>query len=55
MAGKLDKLALVEKAIRTYPDFPKKGIFFKDLFGVFADLEVTQEHVCGTRTYAQNV
>ena len=29
-----DKLQLVRNAIKEYPDFPKKGIQFQDIFGV---------------------
>merc|ERR1712136_550015 len=31
------KLDLVKKAIKEYPDFPKKGIMFQDIFGVLLD------------------
>jgi len=29
-----DNIAVIKNAIGTYPDFPKKGIAFKDVFGV---------------------
>ena len=32
-----DKLQIVKNAIKEYPDFPKKGIQFQDIFGVLYD------------------
>ena len=32
-----DKLQIVRNAIKEYPDFPKKGIQFQDIFGVLFD------------------
>ena len=32
-----EKLELVRNAIKEYPDFPKPGIMFQDIFGVLAD------------------
>ena len=32
-----DKLQIVRNAIKEYPDFPKKGIQFQDIFGVLHD------------------
>ncbi|KAF6215480.1 hypothetical protein GE061_010234 [Apolygus lucorum] len=40
------KLELVKKHINSYPDFPKEGILFRDIFSVFNDQtasEVLQE------------
>ena len=34
-----EKLKLVKDAIKEYPDFPKPGIMFQDIFGVLADPE----------------
>ena len=37
---KMDKrVETVRKAIKEYPDFPKKGIMFQDIFGVLLDPE----------------
>ena len=33
------KLDIVKNAIKQYPDFPKKGIMFQDIFGVLLDPE----------------
>ncbi|XP_029043401.1 adenine phosphoribosyltransferase isoform X1 [Osmia bicornis bicornis] len=33
--NKKDKIQLLRNAIRSYPDFPKPGIIFRDIFGVF--------------------
>ena len=33
----------LESLIRTYIDFPKKGIAFKDIFGIIQDTEVFRE------------
>ena len=33
----------IENLIKTYYDFPKKGIAFKDLFGIIQDSEVFRE------------
>ena len=33
------RLALIESKLRSYPDFPKKGILFYDLFSVLGDAE----------------
>ena len=35
----MNKLDVVKKAIKEYPDFPKKGILFQDIFGVLLDPE----------------
>ena len=32
-------MALVRDRIRSYEDFPKKGIIFRDIFAVYADKE----------------
>ena len=37
-----EKLDLVKKSLLSYPDFPKKGVIFKDLFSVFANFEAFQ-------------
>ena len=34
-----EKLNLVKAAIKEYPNFPKPGIMFQDIFGVLADPE----------------
>ena len=33
------RITLVSDRIKDYPDFPKKGVIFKDLFSVLADVE----------------
>ncbi|CAL7945566.1 unnamed protein product [Xylocopa violacea] len=33
-----EKLQLLRDAIKTYPDFPKPGIVYRDIFGVFRDI-----------------
>ena len=33
------RLALIEAKLKSYPDFPKKGILFYDLFSVLGDAE----------------
>ena len=33
----------LERLIKTYYDFPKKGIAFKDIFGIIQDPEVFRE------------
>ena len=33
------RLSLIESKLRAYPDFPKKGILFYDLFSVLGDAE----------------
>ena len=33
----------LENLIKTYNDFPKKGIAFKDLLGIIQDSEVFRE------------
>ena len=33
----------LEDLIKTYHDFPKKGIAFKDIFGIMQDSEVFRE------------
>merc|ERR1712142_900793 len=35
----IEKLECVKRAIKEYPDFPKPGILFQDIFGVLADPE----------------
>ena len=32
-----DLLNLVKSKVKSYPDFPKPGIVFKDIFGALAD------------------
>ena len=39
MTSNEEKLRLVKAAIKEYPDFPKPGIMFQDIFGVLADPE----------------
>ncbi|XP_014253460.1 adenine phosphoribosyltransferase [Cimex lectularius] len=34
------KLELVKNRIKSYPDFPKKGVLFRDIFSVTLDCEV---------------
>ena len=33
------RVTLFSKLLRDYPDFPKPGVLFKDMFSVFADKE----------------
>jgi adenine phosphoribosyltransferase len=33
----MDDLSRVKAAIKEYPDFPKKGIMFQDVFGILSD------------------
>ncbi|XP_003708263.2 adenine phosphoribosyltransferase [Megachile rotundata] len=37
MMNKNEKIELLRNAIKSYPDFPKPGIIFRDIFGVFRD------------------
>ncbi|XP_058806593.1 adenine phosphoribosyltransferase [Phymastichus coffea] len=39
---KADKLKLVSNAVKTYPDFPKPGILFRDIFGIFKSVAATR-------------
>lgn len=44
-----NRLTLLRTQIRDYPDFPKPGILFKDVFSLFSDPEcfpVLMELVC---------
>nr|AAI55779.1 Aprt protein [Danio rerio] len=50
-----DKLELISKCIRTFPDFPTKGIPFKDIFPILKDpkavtavTDLFEEHVRNT-------
>ena len=36
------QIELVKASIRPYQDFPKEGICFQDLFGVFANPEASE-------------
>ena len=36
----------LERLIKTYNDFPKKGIAFKDILGIIQDTEVFRELIC---------
>lgn len=36
--NKNEKIELLRNTIRSYPDFPKPGITFRDIFGVFRDI-----------------
>ena len=36
------RLVILEKAITSYPDFPKPGIIFKDLFGAMRNPEALE-------------
>jgi adenine phosphoribosyltransferase len=38
-------LKQIESLIKTYPDFPKKGVFFKDIFPVLANSEAFQSTI----------
>ncbi len=43
-AAKQEELKqVVKNAFKSYPDFPKPGILFHDIFGVFGDPLATQE------------
>ncbi|XP_031829589.1 adenine phosphoribosyltransferase [Nomia melanderi] len=35
---KNQKLEILRNAIKTYPDFPKPGVIFRDIFGIFNDV-----------------
>lgn len=35
---KNEKIQLLRDAIKSYPDFPKPGIIFRDIFGVFRNI-----------------
>ncbi|XP_018562936.1 adenine phosphoribosyltransferase [Anoplophora glabripennis] len=41
-ASKESKLQIIEKHIKSYPDFPKKGVLFRDVFAVLQNPEVFQ-------------
>ena len=54
-----NNLEIVKNAIKQYPDFPKKGIMFQDIFGVLLNPEANAslndlalEHV---RQYADKI
>ena len=43
-AAKKEELKqVVKSAFKSYPDFPKPGILFHDIFGVFGDPLATKE------------
>ncbi|XP_012268136.1 adenine phosphoribosyltransferase isoform X2 [Athalia rosae] len=42
METDLQKIALVKNAIGCYPDFPKPGILFRDIFGILSDVVATR-------------
>jgi len=44
MTSKL--IELVKASIRPYPDFPKPGVCFQDLFGVYANPEASEALKC---------
>jgi len=35
---KSEKLKIVKEAVRTYPNFPKEGIIYRDIFGIFQNV-----------------
>ena len=35
-----EKIQLLQKTIRQYPDFPKKGILFEDIFSLYKDVNL---------------
>ncbi|TGZ65907.1 hypothetical protein CRM22_005639 [Opisthorchis felineus] len=37
------RLKEIEAAIRVYPDFPLKGVLFRDIFGVFRDAQLCEK------------
>ncbi|XP_012276939.1 adenine phosphoribosyltransferase [Orussus abietinus] len=39
---KNEKLKIVKDAIKSYPNFPKDGVLFRDIFSVFQDVEATR-------------
>uniref|UniRef100_A0A0V0J991 Adenine phosphoribosyltransferase n=2 Tax=Schistocephalus solidus TaxID=70667 RepID=A0A0V0J991_SCHSO len=39
------RIQRIKDAIGNYPDFPKKGVQFKDLFGIFKDPKLIQESI----------
>ncbi|XP_045926947.1 adenine phosphoribosyltransferase [Micropterus dolomieu] len=52
MAAPESKLQLVQRHIRAFPDFPKKGIFFRDICPILKDpaaltavIDLFEEHV----------
>merc|ERR1712215_19725 len=47
-----EKLKLVKNAINEYPDFPKPGIMFQDVFGVFAKPDACQALMDLARSHA---
>ena len=47
-----DKIELVKNAINEYPDFPKPGIMFQDVFGVFAKPDACQALMDLARSHA---
>ncbi|KAH8868636.1 Adenine phosphoribosyltransferase 1 [Schistosoma japonicum] len=42
MCDRESKLKAIESAVAIIPDFPKKGVFFRDFFGVFKNPILTQ-------------
>jgi len=37
------RLEAVKAALKAYPDFPKPGILFQDIFGVFSNPTALEE------------
>lgn len=37
-----EKLKIVKDAVKTYENFPKKGIIYKDIFGIFQNVTAMQ-------------
>ena len=37
------RLEAVQAALKAYPDFPKPGILFQDIFGVFSNPTALEE------------
>ncbi|KAL7294105.1 adenine phosphoribosyltransferase [Trichogramma pretiosum] len=40
--SKKQQLQVLEKAVKNYPDFPKEGIIFRDIFGIMQDVHALQ-------------
>ncbi|CAB0008711.1 unnamed protein product [Nesidiocoris tenuis] len=52
---RVKKIEFVKQHVRSYPDFPKKGILFRDIFSVFNDVEATRTLDCLIADHVKNL
>ncbi len=45
MAMDASQVSIIENAIVDYPDYPKKGVIFKDIFAIYSDPKVKFAHL----------